>query len=181
MSVGVDIETLYAMDGSALTLRVQGERETISLTFTGAIVGRLFTRWGPGFDREGELTLPLTATPQGRIPDHSGDVDQVCQGALGGLIVRIITPDGRIERELHGFLGPDEFDLHPAGPGNTDGWPADRVDGHGGGCAVAEGDGVSGIAVSDGHGDLSGGRQPGADAESPGGETCPAAEREAGL
>lgn len=149
--IAPDIETLYAADGARFTLMFVGDDATVSVALSGAVVGRLFTRWLSMPDREGTRVLFLSNRGDDGAAEAVAEGRDGSDGALGGVEVRAVTPHGHFQVELSGRLGTDHLDLDAPAQGNPDGWAAEREEGQAGQRPVGQVDGHDDVAVGHGH------------------------------
>lgn len=102
-----DIETIYATDGVAFTLRFTAEGRTLDLTFGGAVVGRLFTRWLTEPPRDGLRMVPLVSSEDAAAFEAANAQFQTGECAPGYVHVRLSARGQDVEARLEGRVGMD--------------------------------------------------------------------------
>lgn len=173
MSAARDIETLYAEDGVAFTLRFVAEGRTLDVTFGEAVVGRLFSRWFGAPALHGLRVLPLISETNAGAIEEARELLDGLEPAPGYVHVRFITAGGDVDIELSGRLAQDDFDSHPARSPQPRRGSLRFEDPEIDAAAVNQPHGEHAVVVGHGHPDLSCVLQPGDDAESAGRGTAP--------
>ncbi|VDC51420.1 hypothetical protein BREV_BREV_00489 [Brevundimonas mediterranea] len=102
-----DIETLYAKDGVAFTLRFTADGRTLDLTFGGAVVGRLFMRWLTEPPRDGLRVLPLVSAEDPAALEAANAQFEAGECAPGYIHVRLSARGQDVEARLEGRVGMD--------------------------------------------------------------------------
>ncbi|QYC10585.1 hypothetical protein [Brevundimonas nasdae] len=168
-----DIETLYARENAAFTLRFTAEGRTLDLTFGHAVVGRLFQRWMGHAPREGIRVIPFISPDDGAGLKAADAQFQFGHCAPGYVHVRLASDGGDFEARLEGLVGMDVVYPDAACERDANGRTTLRKDLHPGFAGLRDSECEYAVYVASGHQVSPVCVEPAGEGESAGRETAP--------